>query len=170
MNFYAFSSLFAATVTFALGIFVLAKDSEKPINRIFFLYCLTGSFWAFSEFGYRQAESYQVALFWFRASSFALPVIPLQVHFVLYFTEMRKLSENILVYAILYVPPIIIAIIDLSSDVLYDLERVPWGWTYVPIPNQITSLLDYWFAIGLLLAFGISFYKFYINERVPSKI
>ena len=169
MNFFAFSSLLAATVTFALGVFVLSNDSGKAINRIFFLYCLTGSFWTFSEFGYRQAESYKVALFWFRASAISLPVLPLQLHFVLYFTERRKLYKNIFVYAILYIPPLIFGLVDLLNENLFDLERVPWGWTYVPIPSQATYLFDYWFSIGLLLAFALSFYHFIQTKDFPAK-
>ena len=169
MNFFAFSSLFAATVTFALGVFVLANDTEKDINKIFFLYCLTGSFWTFSEFGYRHAESYEVALFWFRASSLALPVIPLQLHFVLYFTGRRKFAKNILVYGILYLPPLIFGIIDLSFNILYDLVRVPWGWTYAPIPSLLTNLFDYWFAVGMLVAFGLSFNYFRQAKEIHSK-
>ncbi len=166
MNFYAFSSLIASAGAFTLGTFVLAKDPKQPLNRVFFLYCLTGSFWAFTEFGYRQAESYQMARYWFQASSLALAVVPLEVHFVLYFTKNTNILKYKLTYVALYLPPLIFLVLDYKYAQFYQLVQAYWGWTYIPNPNLSTALFDYWFTIGMVLALGLSF-TYFIRTKTP---
>jgi PAS domain S-box-containing protein len=160
MNPFALSSLISASMVFSLGAYVYFKKPQIPVNRIFFLYCLTGAFWALSEFGYRQAESYQTALFWFKASSFSLPIVPLQLHFVLQFTESsNNLGKKWLLLAF-YIPAVIFGALDFTSLEIYRLTKAPWGWTYDPIPGIVSSLFGYWFFAGFLLAFLLSLRHF----------
>jgi uncharacterized membrane protein YfcA len=107
VNVLALFSLLSCVVVAFQGSFVLHRNPRNALNRIFFLLCLSAAYLAFVEFQFRQAESFATAYLWLKASALWAFVLPLELHFVLLFTERTKLLENRLTYLVLYVPALI---------------------------------------------------------------
>ena len=82
MNIFIIFSLISAFLSFGLGIIVYSKGSKNSLNRSFLLFCMSISILSFSEYGMRQAESYNTAKFWFILTG----VFPLCAFLFFYFT------------------------------------------------------------------------------------
>ena len=169
MNIFALSSLLASVVTTFLGIFVLFRNPRSEMNRVFCLYCLAGAFWSFAEFGYRQAGSFATALFWLRAGTLAIFAVPLELHFVMCFTEKTKYLKRKSTYLLLYVPAVVFSGVEVTGlDALHPV-RAYWGWTYYT-PQQ-----SLWSDLIMIWVVAISFYglflclQYYRRETDPKK-
>ena len=110
MNVFALSSLLASVMAVFLGNFVLYRNPRSALNRVFFSFCLSAACASFAEFGYRQAESFATAYFWLRAGFLWAFMMPLELHFVLLFSEKTKVLENRLTYFLLYGPALTISL------------------------------------------------------------
>ncbi|MCX5974323.1 MAG: hypothetical protein NTU59_06595, partial [Coprothermobacterota bacterium] len=64
MSWFAFGSLLAAVICFAMGLFIYNQDRSNRLNQIFTLLCIVIAYVSFTEYGYRQAESVSQAIFW----------------------------------------------------------------------------------------------------------
>src|SRR5512137_276574 len=115
MSAFSLLSLLASVISTCFGTIVLFRDPKRRLNQVFFLFSLIGSFWAFTEFGYRQAESLSAAQFWMRASALGELSVPLEAHFVLYFTGQAKLLEKRLTYLLLYAPALAFTGLELAG-------------------------------------------------------
>src|SRR5512136_612038 len=104
MSAFSLLSLLASVTSICFGTIVLFRDPKRRLNQVFFLFSLVGAFWAFTEFGYRQAESITTAVFWLRVGALGELSVPLEAHFVLCFTGQAKLLEKRLIYLLLYAP------------------------------------------------------------------
>jgi PAS domain S-box-containing protein len=168
MSIFALFSLLSAVVCWTLGIYVYQHNKKHPLNRVFLLFCLSLAYWAFTEFMYRQAETYETARFWVKISLSWVFAVAFLTHFALLFTEKHKLLRHKLTYFAIYLPAIIWLIIDITTDsITIGPLKESWGYTYV-IPEESTV---YWisnlWAIGLgILAFALCV-KYYFN--VPDK-
>ncbi|MBD3240968.1 MAG: PAS domain S-box protein [Chitinivibrionales bacterium] len=133
MNPYAISSLFSAIVMAFLGVFVHIRNSRSTLNRVFMLLCLTMSYWAFTEFQARNAESAARAEFWLTAGLVWPLAIALLWHFVLVFTGRTQRIGRIRRTLFIYAPAVLITVMNgfVSS---HQPVQVPWGWT-----QQVTS-------------------------------
>jgi PAS domain S-box-containing protein len=151
MNVFAASSLLTCAVSAFFGTFVLYRNPKEASNRIFFLYCLTGAYWAFAEFGYRQAESLVMASFWFRAGFLATLAVPLELHFIMCLTQKTELLEKKSTYLVMYGPALAYSFLEVAGLTASRPVEVYWGWTYIPGDYGILSdLFDFWFfAISL---------------------
>jgi PAS domain S-box-containing protein len=158
MSVYSLLSLLACVISTCFGTIVLFRDPKRRLNQVFFVFSLAGSFWAFTEFGYRQAESVTAAMFWLRASALGELSVPLEVHFVLCFTGQVKLLKRKSTYLLLYAPALTFTGLELANVFTMDPVRAYWGWTYAPATNEpLSDLYALWilaaslFALGLLL-------------------
>jgi PAS domain S-box-containing protein len=148
MNIFSLLSLLAASGSIILGAFVLGKNPGGRLNRVFFLYSLLGAYWALTEFGYRQAEHFSTALFWYRASSLGVFALPLELHFALCFTEKTKLLKKKRTYLLLYGPALAFVVFDGTGSNTGHLVEAYWGWTYTPSePGTLSGLFDLWFIV-----------------------
>ena len=145
---FALVSLLASIVTISLGTFVLYRNPREASNRYFFLYNIAGSCASFAEFQYRQAESFDSALFWMQAGFLWIFAIPLELHFVMHFTERPKLVEKKSIRLLLYGPALVLSILWATGLVSIKPVSVYWGWTYVrPRQNIYLDLLGIYVAI-----------------------
>ena len=108
MNIFALISLLSSGVSIFLGNFVLYQNPKSTLNRVFFICSLSLAYWSFTEFGYRQAETYETADFWLKTVSFWPFTIAFILHFILVFTEKSKLLKNSATYLFIYIPPPIV--------------------------------------------------------------
>jgi PAS domain S-box-containing protein len=151
MTSFALLSLLASVVTIALGTFVLFRNPRETPNRIFSLYCLIGSCWTFTEFVYRQAESFSRAAFWLRVSALGILVVPLELHFVLCIAERKRLLEKKSTYFLLYVPTLAFFILDITGVITSQPVKTSWGWGRVLPPGPLPDLYEAWFIVLSLL-------------------
>jgi PAS domain S-box-containing protein len=148
MNVFALISLLAAAAPVFLGTFVLYKSPREAPNRYFFLYNIAGACASFAEFEYRQAGSFDSALFWMRAGFLWIFAIPLELHFVMHFTERTKLVEKKSTRLLLYVPALVFSTLWATGLMSIKPVSVYWGWTYVrPQKNMFMDLLGIYVAI-----------------------
>jgi PAS domain S-box-containing protein len=150
MNAFALLSLFASILTFCLGVLILLRDPRNPLHRVFMLLCMFLAFWAFTEFGYRQADSAETASVWLRASSLSFLVAPLALHFVLIFTGEAKLFRSQITYLFLYLPALMFAVLGITTDVLgSEMVREYWGWRALTPEDPLLQAVAYAWAYGL---------------------
>lgn len=169
MNEFALASLLSFVGNLCLGCLVFQRNPKNILNRIFFLYCLSASYLSFVEYGYRLADTVYRASYWMNLIDLWLFAFPLELHFVLIFTEKKKLLENKVTYLLLYVPAILIL---LCLRVFTEAEpiEVYWGWTYrfVPETHLIIIFFEIWIAIINLFILYIGLW-YYITTKDQTK-
>jgi PAS domain S-box-containing protein len=161
MSVFAFNSLLAAVIAAFLGIYILYRNPRSALNWLFFLFCLVGAYASFAEFQLRLAESAAAAEFWLRASSLGICFsIPLEVHFMLAFTDRKKLLSHWWVYFLLYAPAVMFALFQMTGVIALRPVEVYWGWTYdATLENLADVLFGVWtiasipFAVYLCLRY-----------------
>lgn len=157
INIFALTSLLASFIAVFMGFYVLIFGSKGLINRVFFVFCLFVAYWAFVEYGLRQATTHEAAYFWAMAN-FLWPVaIALMLHFVLVFTERENWFKNRLTYIVIYLPPVIISFLQMSTGLFTpDVLKTYWGWTYL-LPHLSPVILLCRYGYPLLMVSLIAF-------------
>jgi PAS domain S-box-containing protein len=169
MNVLALSSLLAAVMAALLGDFVLYRNPRSALNRVFFLFCLSAAYASFTEFGYRQAESFATAHFWLRVGFLWTFLMPLQLHFILLFSGKTRLLENRLTYFLLYSPALALSLLHLFNLFGTEPVKVYWGWTYRQPENPIVdSLLGIW-SVGIVLFSLYLCLQYYLSRTEHTK-
>ena len=149
MNIYVLLSLCASLAAIWVGNYVYHLDKKKPLNKIFMLFSLTLSYWAFTEFMYRQASGSDVANFWLKISSLYPFALSFFIHFALVFTEKKRILDNKWTLFLIYAPAAIFSIIGLTTNLMNaGVVKEFWGYTYIP-QNSWISLMSYIWNFGL---------------------
>jgi PAS domain S-box-containing protein len=161
LTFFAGFCLISAFITYALGIFVYAKDTSSTVNRLFLAVMLASTYWAIGEFLFWQAGSFEEATFWLKASSFWPIVAVFAVHFILTFTrspysQRKNLPVLILV---LYLPAILISLAGLVTGAIFIVGYQPgFGYFYQPVADSPAYLAESGYTIVIMLfAAAVSF-------------
>jgi diguanylate cyclase (GGDEF)-like protein/PAS domain S-box-containing protein len=131
MNVAAAVSLVCSVLTYSFGMFVLFHMPRTKSGRLFFAFCVLSALLAFSEFGYRSADTVAEARVW-AAVGIAWPFsFSLFLHFVFALTREQLIPRRPWILAVLYGPPIL-ALVSFTTP--FPLTRVPtaapWGFTY----------------------------------------
>jgi hypothetical protein len=168
MNVFASSSLLASVMAIFLGNFVLYRNPRNALNRVFFLFCLLAGSSSFTEFGYRQAESFATAYFWLRAGFVWIFLMPLELHFVLLFTE-KKVLESKLAYFLLYGPALVLSLLHLFNLLEIEPVKVYWGWTYTLPKNPIVGGLLVIWSVGVVLFSFFLCLQYYLKTTESKK-
>lgn len=153
MNIFALFSLLSCVVCFFLGNYVYSQDKKSALNRVFLLFCISLSYWAFMEFMHRQADNSFTAYFWVKAGIFWPFTMSFLLHFTLLFTEKQKILKNKLAYFLIYLPAVIWIVIDMTtSSITSGVLKTYWGWTYdIPKDSWVYWLNTLWaVVIGIL--------------------
>jgi two-component system, cell cycle sensor histidine kinase and response regulator CckA len=142
MNLWAFLSLLGFLFLLFSGIIVFSLNPRIKTNRLFMLVCLSFAYWSFAEYGYRQADTYDSALFWINASKFWPLSLAILLHFAMVFTEKTRLLRNWFAYAAIYSPALVLIAIDLSTGLISGTPvKDRWGWTN-PVPGNTLFVLS----------------------------
>ncbi len=169
MSVLALASLLASVMAAFLGNFVLYRNPRNALNRVFFLFCLSAAYASFTEFGYRQAETFATAYFWLKAGFLWTFILPSELHFVLLFSKKTKLLENKLTYFLLYGPASTFSFLHLIN--LFGVEPVKayWGWTYTQPENPIMDgVLGIW-SMGIVLLSLYLCLQYYLKATEQTK-
>ena len=146
--------LVSAWVTYGLGFYVYAKNPRSPVNRLFLAVMLGSTYWGIGEFLIWYVNGYSGSWFWLKASSFWTIIIILTVHFVLAFTQHPLAKRENLTYLLifLYLPALIISIIEICTDSIFIIEYLPGtGYYYTPVvENPVCQMVTSYFLLVML--------------------
>ncbi|MGE5422373.1 MAG: EAL domain-containing protein [Ignavibacteriales bacterium] len=143
-----------------LGIYILSLNSDKTLNRVFFLLCLSLSIWAFCFSIANSAPDHAMAYFWRRASTLGWATMyGFLLHFILILTERSRFLENKWIYPLLYLPGAVVFFVFGLSPTLavhqYNLLYTVGGWVNILINNGWDLLFNIYYAsfliVGILL-------------------
>ncbi|MFC2000404.1 ATP-binding protein [Chloroflexota bacterium] len=153
MNAYAWVCLLSSGIGIFLASLVWARDSKSALNRVFVVFCLAATYWAFVDFGFRQSDTYETAADWLKVMSFRPFTLALLLHFSLVFTEQSRLLRNKWTYVVLYLPALAFSLLDLTTDLITDeASQASWGWTLNYSSNAVFYLAVLWASILVTLS------------------
>lgn len=145
--------LVSALITYALGVYVYAKNSTSAVNRLFLVAMLAGTYWGIGEFLLWQAHGFEEFQFWLKFSSFWVIAIVFAIHFIFVFTEQPVIARihPVLLCAVLYIPAIIFAFIEIFTDSIFSITYDPAGnLIYYPVQNSPAYVAEFSFVILLM--------------------
>jgi PAS domain S-box-containing protein len=153
MTIYAIIPLASFFLCTLLGSLVSNRDAKSSINRLFGLMAFSFAAQSFIEFGYRQSNSLDQAMFWWRLDVFWAISVAILLHFTLSFTEKTALLKRKWIYFLIYMPAIALLIYDQSTHLITGPPKLhPWGWAYsLPEEISVASLLLLIWNIGTFL-------------------
>jgi PAS domain S-box-containing protein len=172
MTIFALFSLLAAAAALFLGYYILYRNPKSALNRLFFLFCLTGACTSFMEFQLRLAETQTTALSWLKAGAVGICfTLPLEVHFMLAFTQKKRLLARWWIYPALYVPALAFMLLVANGAIPLTPVKVYWGWTYDPaVANAADASFEIWItALTLLTIYLCLRYYLKTAERVKKR-
>ncbi|HMK54097.1 MAG TPA: histidine kinase dimerization/phosphoacceptor domain -containing protein [Methanobacteriaceae archaeon] len=157
MSIYSILSISAAALVFSLGYFIYYQNQRQPLNQLIAIFSFLLSYLLFIGFGLNQASDLQMAYLWVKAG-FLWPFIPaILLHIVLVFTNYYKKISSWLLYPLLYLPPVVIAILELGTKLITNgAILTSWGWTYtVPVNPLFYDISNIWGVFMAVLAIAI---------------
>lgn len=167
MKIFALISLIAAFTCFFLGNFIYYKNPENRLNKLVAFLSILVGFLAFVEFGYRQAETIDTAIFWLKISSLWTFVPSILLNIFLVYTNKDELLKRKITYLLIYTPAVALAIAGLFLFPINAIEEY-WGWTYSfsPIPLFFICMSVWSFIGGFITAFFILKYYFQSKDKL----
>lgn len=154
MGIFAVLSFLGFAVSLAAGVVVFYHNKRRILNAIFGCSCFFVSLWSFSEFMYRQTDSYAAAGFWIkvRALAWAYPLAFL-FHFLLIFTKKTKWLKAKKTFFLIYGPAVLFSAVDFCTYSITGRPVLkPWGYTYGIPDTWINWLSNGWAVLLGILA------------------
>ncbi|MDA8139657.1 MAG: ATP-binding protein [Desulfobacteraceae bacterium] len=152
MSSLALISLCTVVIYVYLGANVYLKQPDNALNRTFFIYSVLTVYTCFTDFQMRLAESYAMALFWFRVGSLWHVLICALLHFVFVFTRLAERKWFFLVYFPLYLIGLTFGLMDYYGGLVLDGPKPsPWGWSYGVVRETLIGNLFFAFNVGLII-------------------
>ncbi|MFW9991310.1 MAG: ATP-binding protein [Candidatus Odinarchaeota archaeon] len=155
MNVWAQLSLFTATASVVLGVYILAKNPRNRLNASFLLFCASIAYYAFTEYKYREATGYTEAGFWIRAGSVYPLILSFMLFFLVVFLEKEEWLQKKTADALIFAPGLLLTFFEFLSGGGRGLPvEEYWGWTY----SLSTNLLSIVEVVWVFVAFFFSYY------------
>ncbi len=155
MNLWTLLSLIPGVFHFLLGVYVLYREPKRKVNLAFFLYALSLSIWCISEFLHRSANNSYVVFLWTRIGGLGWCFMPsLWAYFVLAFTNQDRLLKNKLILPGLFLPPLVVLYLFITTDLIYSREPEKVFFGYTVLPGKLIWVYTIFYI--LIYALGIS--------------
>jgi PAS domain S-box-containing protein len=151
MSPYALLSLLGFLVSLYLGTFVFLRNPKLLVNRMFLALSVSLAFWGLAEFCLRDSRTAADAQPWIVLFSLWRISLAVLLHFILVFTEQKRLLKKPLTYAALYMPAILFIVFGIRMALAQGLpSKVSWGWAYAVPRNAIfVSDMAWVFIMGV---------------------
>ncbi len=173
MNYYALLPLTAFFANIILGCFILFRDPESRLNKLYSFFVFALAIWALGDFITFISLLPGTDLNWIDVSTFGSSLMPaFLLHFLLIFTKRKIISKKIFA-TFLYLPGLSFIFIAQTTDLIIG-EPEPVYWGYAALPGILYVLLVV-YIIGYIAA-GLFFcYKFYsetisVKEKTQTKL
>ena len=158
MNIYTFLHFFSFLVYSCLLVFLLWKDQKSWLNRscAAFLACL--ALWSFAYiFIHNLNISKDTAILFDNISSIGWASFPsFFLWFSLIFTEKKEILKTIIIYPLIFIPPLLFIFKQWTGFLTLDYIKYPWGWEAV----WSDSIWLYFYYLYYLLLMAIGLYLF----------
>ncbi|MBN2453698.1 MAG: hypothetical protein JXB40_05525 [Candidatus Omnitrophica bacterium] len=149
--YFPYSGLVNAIAAFAIGFFVLSKNTRSPINKAFALFTISITIWAFNYFIWLMSTDYSTALFYIRVTMIGAILIPVAfLHFVLQFINKKRNLASFTTTAM----AAIFIIFSFSPDYIQKVESRLF-FPFWPVPGWIFHFMLAYFVIVLLYAHAL---------------
>jgi len=132
-----------------MGLYILFRDVRSPVNRLFFFMSLCMSLWFLPSIYLYSTTDHTVAIECIRYASVG---IMLFVPAVLHFSLLVSREKGLLMYYLLYLPFIIIALINIFEPVFFSRIYMADGyWHFIPNFESFTHKIYSFLALGYVL-------------------
>lgn len=155
LPFPAFLSLAATLTNLAFAVFVLLKNPESRLNRIWFFLILCLVLWGSGEFIMRITADLHTAIVVSRISGIGFCLLPsFFLHFTCEFSDLRVTLRGRRMYTAIYVPAFIFSVLQ-ASGFITTITHLPWGFSTTPTAAYVVYLawLELFFLTGLYLCY-----------------
>jgi len=165
-------SFLGFAVSLAVGIIVFYQNKKRILNIIFGCSCFFASLWSFTEFMYRQADSYAKAAFWIKARALVWTYpLPFLFHFLLLFTKKTKWLKNSKILLLIYGPAVLFSAVDVGTYSITGRPiAMPWGFTYAIPESWINWLCSSWATLLGILALILTLCFYFLDSDRKKKI
>ncbi|MDO8735972.1 MAG: diguanylate cyclase [Thermoleophilia bacterium] len=165
--FLALLALVSAFISVFMGSFVLTRSPRERLNQVFFALSIIVACWAFVEFQFRMADSFDEAMLWLHFAFFWPLPAAILIHFVLIFTGHTRFLGRPWNYLLIYGPAAIITGLFFLSDsyASYPVER-RWGWTFA-LPDTGFSDISYLYFPMMAFISVVLCFRFYYLQTEP---
>jgi len=145
VSIYSLTLLLVTIFSLYLGCSVYYRDKGNAINRIFFIYALTGAFLSFTSFMTVEAGDYTSAYFWVKAG-FLWPVIPsILFRLILSVTDTNTGFFNKFVFGIALFLSSVLFVLSLTTNLLSGrIIETGLGWYYHSPSHWILYIFILW--------------------------
>jgi len=146
--------LACAFITFGLGIYVISKNSNSPVNRLFLVSVAAATYWALGEFFIWEVRTPENIRFWLRVSAFWPIVIAVFFHFITVFCDhpLAKKENSWALGLGVYAPSLAVSLIGLLTS---DLDTVIFqqgsGYVYTPDMGSFVYLLGSGYSLAVMI-------------------
>ncbi len=156
-----------------LGAYMFYKNPKSPVNRIFFILCISLAIWSFAFSIAVNAPNLETCLFWRRVASAGISVYYcLILHFVILLTNHHWFTEHKKVQIFLYLPVLIFAWVYSLSPTLapeqYELILTEIGWLKLSLSSFWDYLFNLYFMVYMLI-FSKVIWDWYCNTENASE-
>jgi PAS domain S-box-containing protein len=163
MNNFALMSIFASFIALMLGNFIYYTNPKNSLNRIIALLSIFIGFLAFVEFAYRQAGNLDTAYFWLKVS-FIWPLVPaLLINIAIIFGGKFRYLKQRITYVLIYLPPLLIIFLSLTTYSLGPPVLEYFGYTY-NLSSTIFPIVGFWSILGGLVS-ALIFFSYYTGSE-----
>lgn len=153
MNVWSLFSLIPGLAHLFLGMYALLRSPGRKINQTFALYSFALFLWCISEFFHRSASNERSAFIWTRIGGPGWCFMPsLSLYFMLAFSEKLDRSPKKIAYPLLFLPPSIILLLFLTTDIIYSMEPVKVFFGYTLLPGRYLWLYTLYYSFAYLAA------------------
>ena len=160
LNIYALPNITCAIFCFSIGFLVFIKNRESRINRIFFLFTLSGAIWQIGSFLALLSTEPGPALHWCKFSYIGVLFIPITTYD--FITQILNKKRQRKFVFIVYLIGIFGFLPLVKSKYFFSgVNRYSWGYWFKAGP--LYSLFLLFFAVLMSLAF-INLYSSYKKE------
>ncbi len=172
MNTKVLIPLFTIIIGLIIADIVYHSNKQKRLNKIFALFNLLIVYWMFTlEFMYYQGNNINTTYAWAKIGSFWFFSIPAFVHFILVFTEEKKLLNNKFIYVFLYFPAFIFSVLTLTTNFLTGNPELYYSGNAPAILIKTSLFYQIFIIWSLLSAFSALFLliRFYFINKDKTK-
>ncbi len=173
MNIHVLITLSTIILCLIFAEIIYHSNKKNLLNRIFVYFILITVYWIFTtEFMIYLTDNVNTSFAWAKIGFLWLFLIPLFVHFILVFTEKKRLLKSRLTYFILYIPAAAFSIINLTTDLLIGKPQK----TFQPYANRalysesmLYLLFFLWSIISLIVILFLLIRFYFINTSNTKK-
>jgi PAS domain S-box-containing protein len=167
VNYIAYISLISSIICLGLAFFVYYSNTKSKENIIFSIFLILLSIWTFAEFMYIRAPSADVAARWIQLVSLIWTyVIAILFHFVLIYTQQKRILRKKITYVLIYLPAVIFSAIDVFTKLITGPPvKEFWGYTNSMPATIVNYLVSSWaFILGIGVLIIVIWSYFHAND------